>query len=153
MHIKELHRLAKMANTKAKVSIFISDEKVEVRWKMNQPGDNCFQREIPWTALEEDRAPYRSVREYLKMSSLYMEGLGGTPDRDSELFQSIAPPANVLRLVSADLFPGDVVKSTGHWPDKTVDHVVAYGCDYHVYWRSGNFTRYGLRHVHEVVRS
>lgn len=95
MNIKELYEMAKAANRRAKVAIEVQEDGfVIVRWYGMPPDSGLTElsRAIPWSALEEDRAPYRAVREYLKMSAFYMEGMGGVPDKTHEMFATLAPP-------------------------------------------------------------
>lgn len=95
MNIKELYEMAKAANRRAKVAIEVQEDGfVIVRWYGMPPDSGLTElsRAIPWSALDDDRAPYRAVREYLKMSAFYMEGMGGVPDKTHELFSTLAPP-------------------------------------------------------------
>lgn len=58
----------------------------------------------------------------------------------------------MLRIVSTDLKPGDVVKANGDWRDKTVEKTETKGEGVTVHWCDGGCTRYHLDFEHTVFR-
>lgn len=59
----------------------------------------------------------------------------------------------MLRVVSTDLKPGDVVKANGHWRDKTVEKTETKGEGVIVHWCDGGCTRHRLDFEHTVFRA
>lgn len=173
MHIKELYRLAKMANTDAKVSIRMTDEDVTVRWYAMPNHPASFSRSLPWSALGEERGPeYLAVKEYLRMSAFYMAAFGGRHDRTSELFvnkppllkgkhsallpntalRSPRPRSQILTLKTAQLLPGDEVRTAGTPFSQTVARLEECHFGYFIRWKGGMIDRFGSDHEHQVFR-
>jgi hypothetical protein len=104
MNTKELYDMAQAANTCANVAVTLGPKCVTIVWHGDRSvhgttNPNWYgsrhTRELPWSALGDDRDPYRAVREYMKMDAFYMEGIGGIPDRTHDMFQTTAPAGGI----------------------------------------------------------
>lgn len=156
MDIQELFDMAKAANTKAKIRIFMSEETINIRWIHEQSLGSDWYRTLPMSALGSDRDPYRAVREYIKMDAMHMEGRGGVPDRTHPMFQTTAPAAStlpVLTVTPADLLPGDIVEVRESPTGKeVVKGVSIFGINFEVCWVSGERATYSHTDKLRIIR-